>query len=504
MQVKNKDVRRLLDHYREIALLGKTEALLGWDSNVNLPPKASDGRAEQIAYLTSIITDKWLDKDFRGTLESLSEQSKSKGFNPLVQAIVRNLMHASKFYYRVPKSLIVKFSETTSKSFIVWQVARSENNFNKFLPHLDKVINQNIEIAGYLGYQDNPYDALLDLYEPDLSAVECATIFDHLRTEIGQLLKEIKSSKRYSEESRFVEETKVFPKPDQEKVSLFVLEKIGYDFGSGRMDISTHPFTSNFGNSDVRITNRYNESNFVESLMVALHEGGHALYEQGIDSVYENTPLSGGVSLGIHESQSRFWENQVGRSEEFVHFITPVLKSHYPDQLRTLDEQEIYRKFNRVTPSLIRVEADEVTYNLHIALRFELENKLLNKKIKPSDLPEIWRAKMKSYLGIEPQTDSKGVLQDVHWSYGNFGYFPTYTLGNLYAAQFTHFMSKELDTRSLTRIGDFTPILSWQRENIHKHGSLYLPKELVRRVTGKPLSADYFVKYLKQKYSNLY
>jgi carboxypeptidase Taq len=291
---------------------------------------------------------------------------------------------------------------------------------------------------------------------------------------------------------------------DQKQLALFVLKKIGYDLEAGRMDVSSHPFTDTLGIYDVRITNRYKADNFVESIMVALHEGGHALYDQGVKEEYAGTPLEGGVSLGIQESQSRFWENQIGRSEEFVKFITPILHAFYPEQLSEFDHQTLSRHFNWVTPGLIRVEADEITYNLHIALRFEIENKLINNKIKADDLPEIWRSKMKKYLGVVPETDREGVLQDVHWSGGMFGYFSTYTLGNLYAAQITAKMAKELKIDNLVEKANYGTILSWLRTNIHQYGSLYWPKELIKKVTGEPLNPKYFVDYLQKKYSVIY
>ncbi|MFC1649468.1 carboxypeptidase M32 [Patescibacteria group bacterium] len=502
MQVRNKAVKKLLGHYREISLLGKTEAVLGWDLNVNLPPKASGDRAEQISQLTSIITDKWHDTEFRETLEGLV--SDTSNLNQYERAIVRNLVYASKFYYRVPKKIIVRFSDTTSKSFMAWQQARKDDNFKAFLPHLRRVIELNVQIAEHLGYEDNPYDALLDLYEQGLTTREMGNVFKILKNEISLLLKTIKKSKHYGNETQLLSRENTYSKSDQEKIALFALEKIGYDLDAGRMDVSAHPFTTHFSVNDVRITNRYGESDFTESIMVALHEGGHALYEQGVDPSYEHTPLSGGVSLGIHESQSRFWENQIGRSREFAKFLTPVLKSFYPGQLRGVEELDIYRKFNIVRPSLVRVEADEVTYNLHVALRFDLENKLINGKVAAKDLPEIWRSMMKSYLGVVPQTDADGVMQDVHWSYGSFGYFPTYTLGNLYAAQFTQKMSRDFPLKKLVEAGNLTSILRWQRKNIHRHGSLYWPDEMIKKVTSKPLDPNYFVKYLKRKYTKLY
>jgi len=239
-------------------------------------------------------------------------------------------------------------------------------------------------------------------------------------------------------------------------------------------------------------------------MMVALHEGGHALYEQGIKKEYSQTPLEGGVSLGVHESQSRFWENQIGRSYEFIRFVTPILHAFYPQQLMDFGSETFFKRVVRVRPGLIRTQADEITYNLHIAIRFELEDGLINERIDPEDLPNIWNKLMKKYLGVVPTSDSEGVLQDVHWSYGSFGYFPTYTLGNLYAAQFANSIRREIDIEKLCEKGDFGPILSWLRTNIHQHGSLYWPDELVRKVTGEQLNAKYFLAYVKEKYKRVY
>jgi carboxypeptidase Taq len=279
---------------------------------------------------------------------------------------------------------------------------------------------------------------------------------------------------------------------------------MGYDLDAGRMDVSSHPFTDTLDHFDVRITNRYKTGEFRESLMVAMHEGGHALYEQGVSEEYTYTPLDGGVSLGIHESQSRFWENQIGRSLPFIKFMTPIFHAFYPDQLSKVGGEELYTLFNQVKPSLIRTEADEVTYNLHIALRFELEEAMVNDKVKIEDLPEIWREKMKSYLGVVPKTDREGVLQDVHWSHGPLGYFPTYTLGNLYAAQFTNKMKKDIKVSESAEKGELGSILSWLRTNIHQHGSLYMPDELIKKVTHEALNPNYFLEYIKEKYSKIY
>lgn len=500
MKVKNKNVKKLLEKYKEISLLGKISSLLSWDLNVNLPDKGSEGRAAQISYLTGVITDKWLDKDFRKLVEDVKVSKLSKK----EKAIVRNLRQAGKYYFKVPKEIVVEFAETTSKAYMVWQKAKREDDLKSFLPHLKKIIKLNKIIADHLGYDDNPYDALLDLYEPGFTTKKGKEVFGKLAPELTKILKKIKKSKKYKKDNELVEGQNAYSVEAQKKLALFALHRINYDLDAGRMDISSHPFTSETGRFDVRITNRYKEDDFRESLMVALHEGGHALYEQGVDESYDKTPLEGGVSLGIHESQSRFWENQVGRSREFMDFITSVYHAFFPDELSKVGPETLYSFFNMVRPSLIRTEADEVTYNLHIALRFELEEAMINGKVEARDLPDIWRKKMKKYLGVVPDTDREGVLQDVHWSHGPMGYFPTYTLGNLYAAQFTKELKDELDMEELVGKGELGTILSWMRTNIHRHGSLYWPNELSKKVTGEKLNSKYFLNYIKKKYSEIY
>ncbi len=498
MRLRNRLVKNLVNHYRDISLLNETSALLSWDLNVNMPPSASESRAMQSAYVTKLISDKWLAADFKKDLEKATSLS---GLGKEELAIVKNLNQAAKYYHRVPPKIIIELSETTSKAFVAWREAREKNMFKIFEPYLKKLVGLNQAVAEYIGYKENQYDALLDLYEPGFTTKQGKELFTVLIKEVTTLLSQIKRTRNFKEDN-FV--AKEYPIEEQKKLADFIIRQMGYDLRAGRMDISAHPFTTELGAGDIRITNRYSPHNFIESIMVAMHEGGHALYEQGVNKDYTGTPLAGGVSLGIHESQSRFWENQVGRSREFCEYMEPILKAFYPEQLKLENAGSLYQAFNKVSPSLIRVEADEVTYNLHIALRFELEEALINGKIAVKDLPDIWQDKMKKYLGVVPKHDSDGVLQDVHWSHGSFGYFPTYTLGNLYAAQFTHFMYKELDAKSLIKSGNLGVILSWQRENIHKYGSLYWPQDLVKKVTGKPLSAKYFLEYLNKKYSELY
>lgn len=498
MRFTSKAVKLLCVHYQEIALLEKINALLEWDLNVNLPKKASKARAGQSAYVTKLISDKWLDLDFRKNLEEAATQN---GKTCEESAIVRNILHSAKYYHRVPQEIIVALANTTSEAFGAWREAREKNEFKKFAPYLEKIISLNQMIAMNIGYNDNPYDALLDIYEPAFTASEGRELFGDLTKEIGKILNAIKNSKHYNQEHK--PNRQIFKASSQKAIAEYVLNKIGYDFDAGRQDVSAHPFTTNLGKGDVRITNRYGEDGFIESIMVAMHEGGHALYEQGINPDYADTPLEEGASLVIHESQSRFWENQIGRSREFIGFLEPVLRKHYKKGLPE-DLDSLHRAFNVVRPSLIRVEADEVTYNLHIALRFEIEDALINGKININNLPDEWNERMGKYLGVVPKGDQDGVLQDVHWAFGNFGYFPTYALGNLYAAQFAHFMNQKIDTTKLVKSGDFGKILKWQRGNIHEHGSLYLPSELLLKTTNTPLSTEYFINYLSSKYLGIY
>lgn len=501
-EVENPKVEKLLEKYKQISLLNKIGAVLDWDLNVNLPKKASEGRGEQAAFLAGLQTEKWSEEEFKATLEDVLKDKAQ--LNEVERAIVRNLERQGRYYFRVPKEIIIEMAKTTSEAFIAWREAKTRDNFKDFSPYLHKIVHLNQIIASHLGYKDNPYDALLDLYEPGLTTAFTKTLFGMLQPELTALLKKIKTSKQFKENTDLVNGQLVYPVSDQRQLGMFIMKKMGYDLEAGRMDVSPHPFTTQLGYFDIRVTTNYKVSDFRDSFMSTIHEVGHALYEQGVSSDYTDTPLEGGVSLGVHESQSRFWENQIARSPEFIEFLTPVFQAFFQEQLSGVGSDTLGRLFNQVRTGFIRTEADEVTYNLHIVLRFELENALINGDIQVEDLPEIWREKMKKYLGVVPGTDREGVLQDVHWSCGNFGYFPTYTLGNLYAAQFNNSMRKELDIEGLLKKGELGTILVWLRENIHQYGSLYFPRELVKKVTGEELNPKYFLDYIKDKYQKIY
>lgn len=501
MKITNSSVKKLLEHYIKISRLGKVKATLDWDLNVNMPPKASAGRANQSAYLEEIMTDLWTDKAFIETVEKAQEE---KNLTLEEKGLVRNLTRSLKFYTKVPKATIINLTKTTSEAFVPWREAKTNNEYNKFLPHLKKLITLEREIANHLGYKENPYDALLDLYEPELTASFTKKTFGALRDELVPLIKDIQKSKSYDKETPLISSKMHYPTPDQERLLQFIMKKQGFNMDAGRLDVSPHPFTTSLDRYDIRLTTKYTESDFRDSFTATMHETGHAIYEQGINPEYDETPLEWGVSLGIHESMSRFWENMVGKNPAFLTYMTPLFQANYPKQLGNTDEQTLVKAFNLVKPSFIRIEADEVTYSLHIILRFEMENGLINGDIKPEEAPEVWREKSKAYFGIVPEKDSDGILQDVHWTYGSFGYFPSYALGNLYGAQLLNTMKKTVAFEENLKQGNLLPIKQWLDKNIHTHGSLYLPAELIKKATGETLNPTYFVDYLKEKYSKLY
>ncbi len=499
MQTQNKKVQEILSYYKEISYLQKINSVLDYDLNVSMPANASDSRSNHAAYIEELIVSKWKNPKFKDLVNEVKELS----LNDREKTVVRNIQRQGRLYWNVPDKLIIQLKKETSQAFIKWSDAKKKSNFKVFSESLDKIINILVEMTDYLGYESNRYDALLDQYEPGLNYEMFSNIAQKLRTFLSELVTKIVNSNKYSQVNSVLSDEYYFDLENQNKLSEFIAYKLGYDFESGRLDVSAHPFTSNLHRTDVRITTRYDIKDFRESLTSTIHEVGHALYEQGIDPEFDDTPLEGGVSLGIHESQSRFYENQIGRSKYFINYMIDLIHLIFPN-IRSFKSDQMYLFFNQVRPSFIRTEADEVTYNLHIILRFEIEELLINRKIKVTDLPEVWNNKMKELLGITPENDRLGVLQDVHWSYGYIGYFPTYSLGNLYSAQIANQMRSELDLDYLISRGQFGEILQWLRKNIHIHGSLYYPNELIKNITGEELNPDYFMKYIQEKYTEIY
>lgn len=493
---------RLCLSARETALLRSTFSLLGWDEQTGMPPAAADYRGEQMAYLAGIIHRRRTDSQLGDWLEQLAESPLCADPHSVQGTIVRESKRQFERHRKLPEALVMELTRTAVQGQHDWQQAREKNDFSIFMPSLTKLVALKQQEADAIGFADCRYDALLDEYEPWETTARVKNILEGLREELVPLLQEIKNARTTIETGCL---NRNFPIEKQKRVGKEIAENIGFDFQQGRLDTTVHPFCTEIGPYDTRITTRYDENFLPTSLFGVLHESGHAIYEQGLCKEWYGLPAGETISLGIHESQSRIWENQIGRSRAFWTGYFPRLQSVFPEALRDISLDSFYHAINTVTPSPIRVEADEITYNLHILIRFELEQLLLNDDVTIQDLPEAWNDKYESYLGIRPQTASEGVLQDIHWSGGAFGYFPTYALGNLYSAQF--FAKCETDLGDLTTHvanGHFDPFREWLRENIHQHGQCYSAGELVERVTGEPLTHRYLIDYLRTKASEIY
>lgn len=401
----------------------------------------------------------------------------------------------------IPPTVFEAFTVARSKGQAAWVEARASADFERFRPHLIQLVDFARRFAEYYGYEEQPYDALLDPFEPAMTSRRLEEIIDPLKAELVPFLKRLQSDGTPPDASVL---SGSYPIDRQRELSRRALELIGYDFASGTLDDAPHPFTSEIGFGDVRVTNRYEKNDPVSGLFGALHEGGHALYGQGMGESLYRLQLSNGASFGMHESQSRLLENQIGRGRPFWRFFQPILGEFIP-RLADVDSEAIYRAVNLVSPSLIRVEADEVTYNFHIMLRFELESALINGAIRVEELPTLWNDAMARYLGVVPKNDAEGVLQDVHWSMGAFGYFPSYMLGNLYAAQLsTALRADRPDLDKEIAAGEFEPLVTWLREKVHRFGGVYRAEDLIQRITGEALDSKHFVAYVVDKFSGIY
>ncbi len=482
---------------REIRDLGAAAALLSWDQETFLPPRGGAARARHRATLAGVIHDKVCDPRLGALLEALAGEKLPAAAAANVRETRRDRDRAVK----VPRALVLELAEATSLAQQAWVGARERDDWGAFAPHLARLVDLRRREAEAIGYEGEPYNALLDEYEPGARAEELAPLFERLRAELVPILGAIAAAPA-PDDALLRQE---FDVAAQDRFGREVLADIGFDLEAGRLDTSAHPFTSGTSPGDVRLTTHYDPRDLRVALYATIHEGGHGLYEQGFPAENEGEPICDAASLGIHESQSRLWENMIGRSREFVAHYAPRLRELFPAQLGRADPEALYRAVNVVRPSLIRIEADEVTYNLHIILRLELERGLCAGRIEVDDLPALWNARMREYLGVVPPTDREGVLQDIHWAFGLFGYFPTYTLGNLYAAQFAARADADLGGLSaLIARGDFATPLRWLREKIHGRGRLLPAADLCRDVTGADLDAAPFVSYLRRKYGDLY
>jgi carboxypeptidase Taq len=487
---------------REAALIESVEALIGWDERTYMPEAAGEYRAEQMTFLTGLAHQKRTQPKWGELLTELAGSDQAKDPHSDTGTTIRQLKRDYDKRCKLPQKLVEELTRASVLGQQAWVKARSANDFAQFAPHLSKIVELKRQQAAALGYADVPYDALLDDYEPQARTKDIAAVLGKLRQELVPLVHAIMESGRQAP-LEIVQ--RKFPQAAQEAFGKAAAAAIGFEFNRGRLDITHHPFCTELGPNDCRITTRYDENFFNGAFFGILHEAGHGIYDQGLRSELFGTPPGQFVSLGIHESQSRMWENLVGRSEAFWQHFFPQWQTHFPEAARGVNSAQLFAAVNHVQPSLIRVEADEATYNLHIIVRFELEQALLNGDLAVSDLPGVWREKYREYLGIEPATDAEGCLQDVHWSAALFGYFPTYSLGNLYASQFFEQADADLGgLNDLMRRGEFSPLKQWLNEKIHRHGQCYSATELVQRVTGKPLSSDALMRHLKGKLLPLY
>ena len=490
---------QLTAHARETGLLKSTMGLLQWDEETYLPPAGGDYRAEQVAYLAGLVHQRETDARIGSWLDEIAGSVEPDG-EPA--AVLRDMRRDYDKKTKLPQSLVEELSRTSSLGQQAWKEARKADDFATFQPLLEKTIDLKRQEAEAYGYDDSPYDALLDDYEPGETTANVARVLAGLREQLTPLVERIADSDRRPSVDLVGRD---YPQSQQEAFGKQAAAAIGFDFDAGRLDVTAHPFCGGAGPRDVRLTTRYDETDFAGGFFSILHEAGHGIYEQGLPCEKYGLPTGEAVSLGIHESQSRMWENLVGRSRAFWdHFYGPMTKA-FPKALDGIAQEDFYFAINESKPSLIRTESDEATYNLHIIVRFELEQALLAGDLTVADLPSAWNAKYQQYLGIQPPNMADGVLQDVHWSAGLFGYFATYSLGNLYASQFFDQAGKDLgDLEQQFRQGEFQPLRDWLRTNLHSHGRRYSAAELAQRVTGGPLSQEPLMTHLNAKYGQLY
>ena len=496
------DITELLEYMHEIDDLKALGSLAEWDQNTEMPEGAGEVRGYQLATIQGVLHERWTNQHLGTLLDKLNAVISQSGYTDTDRGLVREAQRNYDRSTKLPRKLVEEMARVQASSFEAWRRARENNDFAGFAPWLSRTVALQREVADHIGYADTRYDALLDLFEPGMTASKLDKLFVPVREVSTTLLKRIEVSGTIVDDSCLQGD---FSEKQQVALSEVLLRGMGYDFTYGGIAVSPHPFTTSFGSPfDVRLTVHPDEHFIQSSVMAAIHEGGHAVYEQGSAPTLVRTPIAGGASMGAHESQSRLWENAIGRSEAYWQGQFAAVQQAFPEHFATVDASTFARALNKVKPSLIRIEADEVTYNLHIIVRYELEKAMINGDIAIESLPRLWNAKYREYLDIEPTSDSAGVLQDIHWSSG-FGYFPSYTLGNLYSAQIYSALRNhypDFDER-LAR-GDTAFILEWLRKNMYAFGAIYQPDTLMERVTGESPNPEYFTRYLTSKFEAIY
>jgi len=496
------DSKALYEQYKtkmqQIADVKYASAVLQWDQETYLPPKGNDMRGRQLATLSEIAHEQFTAEATGALLQELNSK------NDLGDKEQKNVQLSLEDYNRNKKlssAFVRKMSEAVNKGFHAWIQSRKENAFALFQQPLDELIQLKKQEADMLGYEQHPYNALMNDYDKGLTVAIVDKIFADLKPQLSALLSSIQNKPQV--DNGFLHQ--YFDKDSQWKFGIGILKQMHFDFEAGRQDISEHPFTTNFNNRDVRITTRIDEHDFGNMLWSCIHEGGHALYEQGLPAAEYGLPLSEYCSLSIHESQSRLWENNVGRGASFWQHNMPLLQQYFPGQFGGMTVDRFYKGINKVQPSLIRTEADELTYHFHVMIRYDIEKMLIDGSIQTRDIPAYWNEHYQKYLGITVPDDKQGCLQDVHWSHGSFGYFATYSLGSLYAAQlYTACGRQEPALEKEIASGNHAVLLQWLRQQIHGHGRYYTSEALCTRATGEPLNSSYFMNYATKKYDGIY
>jgi carboxypeptidase Taq len=481
--------------------LDRAASVLEWDQQTYMPPGGAPARAEALATLERLAHERYTSDEMGRLLDALGQNGALGDYDSDNASLVRVNRREYAQQRRVPSELVGEIARAQGLAIAAWEEAKHSSDYSLLRPHLERVFELKRRWAERFQTAEL-YDALLERYEPGLTTAQVQALFAQLRAGLVPLVRAIAAR------SEAVDDACVHGEFDSKKqwdFGLAVAGRFGFDFRQGRQDASAHPFTARFTNADVRLTTRVLPDLLTSALFSTVHEAGHGLYEQGVSAALERTWLDRGASLGVHESQSRLWENHVGRSRAFWQYWFPALQAVFPEQLRGQDAESFYRAVNKVMPSLIRTEADEATYDLHIMLRVELEQALLAGEVNFAELPELWRARMHEYLGVVPETDAEGVLQDIHWPSGLVGYFATYTLGNVLAAQLFEQVAREIPgLAEQFASGEYSPLLAWLRDRIHRHGRKYTLDELARRATGRPLTAEPYLRYLRAKFSEIY
>ena len=496
-----KELKRLNEKIAEIDDFGRIMALISWDQEANMPEGGYEARGQQMATLSKLIHQKSVDPEFEKLLAVLEPKLADMDADSNDAAQIRLFSKEYKRATVLPEDMVAEKAQLSSASMEAWMKAKEENDFSIFQPLLEKFVDWMHRYVDLFAPYDHVYDPLLDMYEPGFKSADVTRIFDDLRAKQTVLLQKIAEAEQVDDSFLF----QYFDPAAQKSFGREVVTALGFDWKKGMEGSVHHPFMTNIGYGDQRINTNVHDNEFNPYLFGMIHECGHGLYEMGITKEKARTMLYNGTSMAIHESQSRLYENLVARSKPFWQYFFGTLQGKFPTQFGGMNVDTFYRGINKVNPSLIRIEADEATYNMHIMLRYEIEIALMEGKLAVKDLPDYWNAKMKEYLGVEPDSDSNGVLQDVHWAHGLFGYFPTYALGNLASAQIWDAMLKDIpDIDDKMAAGDFEPLLGWLTEKIYQHGSLYEPQDLLQRVTGQTLQADAYLAYLDKKFGAIY